>query len=181
MPACVRAALSFPSSVIVSLIAHSAGLISLPMLHASRLINTHLWQTSTASCERHTASWCYSIISAWCSHSAQCFICVCPSVSPQLTKPRCVWFPLRKIKESIAHVLVPSNRLYAASELQTMLGRSVFKADGADWSHIDKYTGQSKADCLVTVDQTHRGAHTHAVTADGTLLWWLEVVSKEMI
>lgn len=172
----MRATLPLPSSVIVSLIAHSAGLISLPVLHASRLINTHLWQTSTASCERHTASWCYSIILAGRSHVSSAS--VRPSVSLPLTKPWCVWFPLREIKEAIAHVLVPPNRLYAASELRTMLGRRAFKADGADWSHIDEYTGQTKADVwLVTLDQTH----THAVTADGTLLWWLKVVSKEMI
>lgn len=178
MPTCVHATLPLPSSVIVSLIAHSAGLISLLVLHASRLINTHLWQTSTASCEHHTASWCYSIISAWRSHVSSA--CVRPSVC--LTKPRCVWFPVRKIKGTIAHVLVPPNRLYAARELRTVLGKRVVKADGADWSHIDKYTGQTKADVwLVTLDQTHARTHTYAVTADGTLLWWLKVVSKEMI
>lgn len=42
-----------------------------------------------------------------------------------------------------------------------MLGRRVVKADGADWSHMDKDTGQTKADVwLVTLDQTH--THTHA-------------------
>lgn len=53
------------------LTAHSAGLISLLMLCESRLINTHLWQISTANCDRHSASSRYLIISAWRAHSKQ--------------------------------------------------------------------------------------------------------------
>lgn len=37
-----------------------------------------------------------------------------------------------------------------------MLGRCVFKADGAACSHMDKYTGQTKAEVwLVTLLNTH--------------------------
>lgn len=63
------------------LTAHSAGLISLLILCESRLINTHLWQISTANCDRHSASSHYLIISAWCTHSKQCSLPVCLSLS----------------------------------------------------------------------------------------------------
>lgn len=72
-------------------------------------------------------------------------------------------FHVRRIKESAAHVPLHSNHQHAASELQTMLGRCVFKADGADWSHKDKCTGQTRAEVwLVTLGQTHIHTHTHS-------------------
>lgn len=44
-----------------------------------------------------------------------------------------------------------------------MLGRCVFKADGADWLHTDKYTGQTKAKVwLVTLLNTHVRTQSHS-------------------
>lgn len=77
-------------------------------------------------------------------------------------------FHFRKIKETVAHVLVLFNHQYAASGPQTMSGRCVFKADGADWSHIDKYTGQTKAEVwLVTLLNIHTELQQKALCCGG--------------
>lgn len=93
-------------------------------------------------------------------------ICVRPSASVSAAHQTVMHlikrlFHVRRIKESAAHVPLHSNHQHAASELQTMLGRCVFKADGADWSHKDKCTGQTRAEVwLVTLGQTHTRTHT---------------------
>lgn len=74
-----------------------------------------------------------------------------------------------KKKETFAHVLVLSNHQYAASELQTMLERCVFKADGADWSHRQIHNkSQTKAEVwLVTLDRTHTWSQQMALCCAG--------------
>lgn len=82
LPVCGCVFLSLSLSLSSNMLtAHSAGLISLLIPCESRLINTHLWQISTASCDRHSASSHYLIISAWWTHSKQCFLPVCLSLS----------------------------------------------------------------------------------------------------
>lgn len=143
------------------LTAHSAGLISLLMLCESRLINTHLWQISTANCDRHSASSRYLIISAWRTRSKQCSLAPSSLVNTHthtiwvhkyttllLFCVRDLWdcWGYRQLLAGSSRVLIAANRRFAASDVQTVaFERCLFEADGAELLSFHK-----------GADQTHR-------------------------
>lgn len=179
------------------LTAHSAGLISLLMLCESRLINTHLWQISTANCDRHSASSRYLIISAWRTRSKQRSLSVSGlplalSLTHTHTHMHCAvhkymmlllfcvrdlwdcWGYLQLLAGS-SHVLIAANRRFAASDVQTVVfERCLFEADGAELLSFHKRADQThRRDLLIaTLDLKYKLSQQMA------LCWWWLCLGK---